>query len=359
MNVKNYLCCFLIPILLAGCTPSPKVLEDIQLVQTIGYDYVNGEEFEGTAGSSNIPPGEQSLPVNEVFSATGKTSKRIRQKIQSEAARPIVVGRVGLVIFNQELAEHGIENQVDSLQRNPSIGRKLLLVVSKDKAKDIIDSNYSQSDSVSQYLIDVVEQNLEQTIPDVNLHRFLVHYYSKDADPFLPLIEKQGKHLKVSGLGIFKDDKLVETISFGDAYIFKILYEKFRRGQFEVELSGGEDVSLENLSSKPKIMVDKRNGKYTTAFKVKVNGRAMEGVDLDLTDKKTIERIESAVEKEIIERAEKLVKRFQELNTDPLRIGEKARQRSDFNRKEWKEQYSEMEIKIEADVNAVQSGIIE
>lgn len=160
-------------------------------MQTFGYDYVNSEEFEGTAGSSNIPPGEQSMPVNEVFSATGKTSKRIRQKIQAEGARPIVVGRVGLVIFNQELAEHGIENQIDNLQRNPSIGRKLPLVVSKEKAKDIIDSTYSQSDSVSQYLIDVVEQNLEQTIPNVNLHRFLVHFYSKDADPFLPLIEKR------------------------------------------------------------------------------------------------------------------------------------------------------------------------
>ncbi|MDM5225189.1 Ger(x)C family spore germination protein [Cytobacillus sp. NJ13] len=359
MKINNFLWCTFIPLLLAGCIPSTKILEDIQLVQTFGYDYVNDDEFEGTAGSSNIPPGEQSLPVNEVFTATGKTGKRIRQKMQGEAARPIVVGRVGLVIFNQELAEHGIENQIDSLQRNPSIGRKLLLVVSKEKAKDIIDSNYSQSDSVSQYLIDVVEQNLKQTIPEINLHRFLVHYYSKDADPFLPLIEKQGKHLKVSGLGIFKDDKLVDTISFGDAYIFKILYEKFRRGQFEVELSGGEDVSLENLSSKTKISVEKKNGKYKTTFKVKVSGRAMEGVNLDLTDKKTIERIEKAVEKEITERAEKMVKRFQELDADPLRIGEKARQRSDFNRKEWKEQYSQMEIKIEAEVHAVQSGIIE
>jgi len=73
----------------------------------------------------------------------------------------------------------------------------------------------------------------------------------------------------------------------------------------------------------------------------------------------TVDEHEKAVEKEITERAEKMVKRFQELNTDPLRIGEKARQRSDFNRQQWKEQYSQMEIKIEADVHAVQSGIIE
>lgn len=88
-----------------------------------------------------------------------------------------------------------------------------------------------------------------------------------------------------------------------------------------MELSGGEDVSLENLSSKPKIMVDKRNGKYTAAFKVKVNGRAMEGVDLDLTDKKTIERIEKAVEKEITERAEKMVKKFQNWMQIPCASG--------------------------------------
>ncbi|KON88163.1 hypothetical protein AF332_16020 [Sporosarcina globispora] len=359
MKLKNSLWSILIPILLTGCTPSPKILEDLQLVQTIGYDYVNGEEYEGTVGSSNIPPGEESLPVNEVFTAAGKTTQRIRQKIQAEAARPVVVGRVGMVIFNQEIAEHGIETQIDSLQRNPSIGRKLLLVVSKEKAKEIIDSEYSRSDSVSQYLIDVVEQNLKETIPKINFHRFLSHYYSKDADAFLPIIEKQGKHLKVNGLGIFKDDKLVDTISLGDAYIFKILYEKFRRGQFQVELGGGEDVSLENLASKTKISVEKRNGKYKATFKVKVSGRAMEGVNLDLTDKKTIERIEKAVEKEITDRAEKMVKRFQELDVDPLRIGEKGRQRADFNRREWQEQYSEMEINIYAEVNAVQSGIIE
>ncbi|MDP5305135.1 hypothetical protein CAY60_019550 [Shouchella clausii] len=70
------LCCVLV---LGGCAPRTKVIEDIQLIQAIGYDYVNKNEFRSVAGSLIVLPSEETLPQTKVFTATGNTS-RITQK---------------------------------------------------------------------------------------------------------------------------------------------------------------------------------------------------------------------------------------------------------------------------------------
>lgn len=127
------LCCVLV---LGGCAPRTKVIEDIQLIQAIGYDYVNKNEFRSVAGSLIVLPSEETLPQTKVFTATGNTSRITQKKMQAKSSKYMVVGRIGLMLFQDRLAEDGIFYFLNVHQRDSMIGRNLRPAIVEGKTFD-------------------------------------------------------------------------------------------------------------------------------------------------------------------------------------------------------------------------------
>ncbi|WP_338776358.1 Ger(x)C family spore germination protein [Metabacillus sp. FJAT-52054] len=349
---------FLSFILMAGCTPEQQILEELQLIQTIGYDYVSDDEIMGTGGSTSIPPGQQSLPTDEVFSAIGYTSKQIRQKLQNESTKPIVIGRVGVVLFNQKLAEKGISDLLDNLQRDPEIGRDIYLALAKDSSQKMISTKYSSSVPTSNYIFDLIQQSMEQDMPRINLHGFLYRYYGKGLDAYMPILQKSDARLKIIGVGVFKNDRLVQQINTEDAYYLKMAADKIRKGILEVSYKN-KKLSIENLLSKPKITVKKRNGSYEAELTLKVKGRISEGGGFRMTNKTIISGIEKTTRKQIEQQMEKLIQSFQESQVDPIGFKRKAMQSRTFSNKKWGDQYAKMPIRVNVQVTIIHAGIME
>ncbi|MBM7703478.1 Ger(x)C family spore germination protein [Metabacillus iocasae] len=348
-------------ICITGCVPSKKILEEIQIVQAAGYDPAEGGDenaLRGTAGSAYIPPVEGEMSRNIVFSAVGNTSKQIRQSIQSKSSKPIEIGRIGILIFNEELAKKGVMNIIDNFQRDPHIGRDIYLVVSEGSAYDILNADYLEGESSPQYITDIVHQNMDRTIPKVDLHRFLFQHESKGFDPFMPIIKKEKEQIAVQGIALFNSDKYVGRISLKDSYIFKMLFEDIRQGQLETKWKD-KYVSIQNLDSNSDYEIRKQNGQYEAKFTIELDGRVSESGGLDLTKKKNIENIERATEKEIKKQVEALLAKFKKLNVDPLGIGDKARQKGLYKKASWNSQYQQLPVKVHVSVNVVQAGIME
>lgn len=356
MNVYRAVFIIMCTGLISGFIPASKVLEDVQLIQAIGYDYVDSQEFKVTAGATYTPPGIQPMPQNVSLTAIGRTSKQIRQELQAQSPRPIEIGRVGIIIFNQELARTGISDLIDNLQRDPNIGRNVSLVVTNGKSSELLSAESVKDESVSQNIIDIVKQNMERTIPKINLHHFLFQYRGIGFDPFLPLIEKKEDFIRVSGVALFDEDKLIDTIDLREAYILKVLYEKFRKGSIEIDLNEDKQVSIQNLSSNAKYKPERMGSDYKFKISITMDGRVMEGGGLDLTQKKNIEKIEKKSEKMVEKEALALLKKLQKLNVDPLGLEEKLRQNG---YKDWKKKYSSLQFEVETNIHIVQAGIME
>ncbi|MDX8290495.1 Ger(x)C family spore germination protein [Metabacillus indicus] len=339
-----------------GCVPASKVLEDVQLIQAVGYDYMGEDEFQVTDGATYTPPGVQSEPENVVLTAVGKTSKSIRQKIQAQSTRPVEVGRVGIILFDQEITKYGIGPIVDNLQRDPNIGRDISLCVSEGKAFEILSSDIQQEESVSQYVTDIVSQNMDRTIPSMNLHHFLFQYRGDGFDPFLPLIKNKDQAVEVTGVALLKDDKLAGTLDLQESYMMKILYEKANKGIIEVDSQKKNPVSIQNLSSKAKYHPRKELTGYKMSVSVKMDGRVMEAGGLDLTRQPNIKKLEKKTEKILEEEMLSLLKKLQELDVDPLGIKEQFRQEG---YRDWKKLGQKVQFDVHADVRLIQAGIME
>ncbi|WP_059103693.1 Ger(x)C family spore germination protein [Shouchella shacheensis] len=347
-------------LLLTGCVPRTNVVEELQLVQAYGFDYVDEYKFRGVAGSSVILPGEEVLPKSVIFTATGETSRLIRKQMQTQSSKQMVQGRIGLTMINKELAAQGIFNFLDNLQRDPMIGRNMRMAIVEGTTVDLLSGDYSLDISVYQYLNDLIEQSTKEIFPDGDLHKALYQYYGEGMDIFLPVMEKQGDRVGVVGLALFKDDVFVQQLDARDASFFKLMYESFAGGYYQVEMEDNIFVSLESVNAAPSYTISEdQNGIHVT-LDVNVTGLINEKEEIDVSKEINIEKIKKAGTEEFEERMNALIHTFQEQEIDPLGIGDRARSKiSHLDMDTWYEQYPGLNIEVEAHLEVISSGIVD
>ncbi|MGG1573421.1 Ger(x)C family spore germination protein [Fictibacillus sp. NRS-1165] len=358
-KIKTAFISFLL--LAAGCTPQKQVLEDIQLVGAVGFDYVDGKKIEATVAVPVSTGGSQQATLSSTtFSAKSHTSKNIRQVLQSESPRPFATGRVSTIMFDEELAEHGITKIIDSLQRDPSVGRNIYLAVVKGKTKDLLNQQYPVGDIAPVYLKRLIEQNTELTLPRYNLHHFNYSYYGKGSDPFMAYIDQKEGHIRIAGLALFDHSKYVGHITFSDTFIFKLMYENFRQGTHEFKLGKENHLTVENLNSRVNYDITHSKTNPKINIKIHIKGKVNDAAATPLYEKKKIDMIERTIKKQTEHQAEAMVDRFQKKGIDPLGLGDITRSRyRHFNFNEWKKAYPDVPVDVNVDIRVTQAGIVE
>lgn len=365
-SVKNRLLLIvsLLFIFLTGCLPT-YVIDDIRLVQALGYDAVSKNRVMGTVAVPNFSSsGSQQTQSQNVqsstdsFSVISNTGKTVPFKLQAKSQEPLRLGKLNVILFNEQLAKRGVEQFVDFFNRDPDIGRQLYIAVVQGKASGVLKGRYSTGTAVPGYLKKMIEQNTERNLPETNLHDFLYAYFGNGIDPFLPLIKKTGDHIEITGLAIFKTNKMVTAIPFDQSFIFKMMYQPFTQGNYEVRVARNSYVSVENIGSKVDYVIEDGG---TSHPKITINVK-MQGVIREAeSDKKSAtysQKVTKVLDKELRNKANKMIKQFQKENVDPLGLGDRVRSKTrnwDFSK--WQQSYPHARIHVSVKVDIAQTGI--
>ncbi|MCM2676277.1 Ger(x)C family spore germination protein [Alkalicoccobacillus plakortidis] len=347
-------------IFLISCSPTPKVIEELQLIQALGYDYVSESEFRTVAGSQIILPGEEELPQTAVFSAVGNTSRITRKKMQTESSKLLVLGRVNLILFQDDLAKEGVFYYLDILQRDPLVGRNVRPAVVEGKVFDLLSQNYKLDITVYQYLNDLIEQNEKEIIPQITLHTVLYEYYKDGVDVTLPMIKQNDNRAQITGLALFKDDHYIQKLNVREASYLKLLKESFEGGFYQIDIDEHDYVSLENVNAAPVYTVKQDESGLHVSIDIKITGIVNEQGDVNGPNHYNKNDIKHLGSTQFEKHMNQLIKKFQEWNVDPIGLGAVARSSvRDFNIDDWHKNYPTLDIKVNVDLSFVSSGITE
>lgn len=353
---KSLFCSFNIVslMLLAGCTSEEKIIDDIDLVTAVGYDYIDENHIRGTV---SIPVFKPDKTVStETFSDVSSLIRENRAKLDTEANKPLFSGKLEVVMYNEELAEHGIFEYLDYLNREPSVGSRVIIAVVEGKAKDYLTKKFATSDT-GLYYSSLFEKNIAKgTLPKTNLHLMMYKYFSKRADPFLPLLKMKEKKVKINGIALFKDDKYVGKIPYKQNFAFKSLVENFNSGVFPIHY-GRNSAVLENVKAKRHYKVDTTSSVPKVNIDISINGivREYKGT---INNQKVVQVLEKEMEKQLTKDYKKILSTIQELNVDPLGIGDIIRSNDrSFNISKYKDYYREMPIKTNVKVTITEFGV--
>ncbi|WP_066307869.1 Ger(x)C family spore germination protein [Bacillus sp. FJAT-29814] len=351
--------CFIVTLLLCmtilpGCVEK-KVIDDVNIATGIGIDK-SEKQFLGSVMIPVFKP-DKSFG-NFTFKAKGKVIRDLVSEMQKKASQPIVSGSLDIALFGEDVAREGLIKTLDVFLRDPSVGARVQLAVVDGQAIDIFKGKYGDRGN-AQYLTQLLEHNMEQqNLPLTNLHRFLAAFYQKGMDPYLPMLKKSSRNLvTISGLALFKDEKLVDILHENKMYYFKLLVDHHTLGVVKVKEAHGES-TVKSMGLKKNIRLKGRNP-YTFSIKIKLKGDLTEHQERIL-EKGEIREIENKLAQQISKECKMLVEDFQRKNIDPVGFGHFAKTRTrNFDYKKWNEEYKNAKFEVSADVKLIGHGVVE
>ncbi|MFC4556874.1 Ger(x)C family spore germination protein [Virgibacillus kekensis] len=329
-----------------------KVIDQIQMVTVVGYDYIDEEMLQGTV----ITPfyQQQNTVQNLIYTGQASSIYENREKLNAQASEELYNGKIEVAFFNDEFARHGLKKVIDYMLRDPSIGSRIFLAVAKGSSNELL-TNVSSQKEAGIFLADLIEHNIRNgNLPLTNLKQFNHGVEGKTIDPFLPMLSLEDGQPSLTALAFFQDDKLVDTLPYEEAFRFKMLYENIGDGQYNFE-NDEYRISVHNIESKRDIKVQKLNGDPQVTFDIRFTGVVREYTGKNLT--KDLKKVEKDLEENFKKNANKLIKRFKELKIDPLGIEEqvKAQMRS-YNNKKFQDQYRDLPVKIKIKFKITETG---
>ncbi len=259
-----------------------------------------------------------------------------------------------LAILGTEISRKGIYD-INSFQRDPSIGSRVLVATAEGTAEDLLKGEYGTRGN-STYINNLIQHNIDnRDIPKTNLHIFVRDYFQKGKDPFLPRLKKVGNDkVEIDGISLFQNDKEVDILPVKDMFFFKLLVDKYSKGNFDVKLKKEEKAAVKSIRSKHKIRLTNNHA----SISIKIEGiiREYTGDALATVVRDVEKNLEKKIEKECL----RLLKQFQDLGIDPVGLGQKNKTMNrNFDLKKWEDEYKTLGFDVKCNVVIEETGVIE
>ncbi|WP_027409967.1 Ger(x)C family spore germination protein [Anoxybacteroides tepidamans] len=342
-------------IVTGGCVRK-SILDDINTITGLGYDYVAQNKIKGTG---LVPVYGKGKISNATYTATSTTSKDMIEELQHESSNPLAKGSLEVALYGERLAKKGLIEIMDTLRRDPRIGERVYLAVVKGTAHELLEGNYGKLGN-GIYLSDLIQQNIEQRdIPKTNLHKFLYDYYSDGKDPFLPYMERKGNKVKILGIALFDNDRMVDYIRQNEMFYFKILVDRYTEGTHTIRIGRNEYAAIKSIVTDRNFSISGPKEHPNITVRISIKG-VLHEYSRGRYSKTTKQRIEQAFQKELVKKSSKIIRELQSYHIDPIGFGDETKSRyRHFSYKNFYKNYPSLHIDVKANVTIIDSGVVE
>ncbi len=331
---KKLLCITLsLLFLLVGCARKElKVpLEDIGMVGTMAFDYIDNKQMKLTVAIPQYSPEAQEN--TQIFSvATDLVSNGIVE-IEKLSDKKIVFNQLRVVLVNEEFARKGeVRKVIQHLYRNAEVGNKVLIAIVKDNAEAILKGDYPDKPNINFYINDLLEPSINTAFnPNTNIHDFIYTISNPVTDTILPYIEKLDDKLEIKGVAIFKGNHMHELIKPEEALIIQALQGRKNLAPLHLDLHEGhgeEKLMIDLIESTVNIESNKDIESPKITINLNIKGTLIEykgAREYELNTVESISHLEKDVNKQLEEDITKFLDKLKTMDVDPSGLSEKFR----------------------------------
>lgn len=336
-------------------------IEEIAIPSAIGCDVENIDEETKYGVSLSIYTYPNGSASSIVFTGKANTVPETRGTRQVQLTGKFLLGLEKVVVISDKAARFGIKNFLEALWVNPTINDNAYFVVSKEKTEDILNFKIEGYNSSGDY-IDALIMHL----PEFNFYSdnykmidVMIRANSEGRSLVLPYIEIKDDKLKVTGMALFKKDKLVKILELKETRTMNMLRESNVQGVVELQKNPKSYLSFYG-TSKRTVECKKVGDKFQFDINLKIKGNvASNSMYQNLVENPEVKKI---IEKDLKREVEKLsydfIKKMQnDYEVDCLELGRCAAEK--YGRREnidWDQIVSKSEINVTADVKVAEIG---
>lgn len=315
-----------------------------------------------SSGSQGSSGGAGGGSVTIVASQVGDNFADALSKLQAELPRKIFWGQCKVFIFGDKVAKDGIQDHLDYLLRQPEPRERSYILVSKGKAKEILELVPKLERNSADTLKEIIEldSGIKVTIKD--LDQMLNSDAKAAAVPYLGLKTDKSKkesysYPKIIGAAVFKKDKMVGDLSLKETR--GILWLRDEMKNYTVTLEGKNrkgHLSLSPVTAQVDLSPKIRETNWIMNVKIKTEGTVIQNsTNYNLSKPSELKDVEKTMKYEIKNRIEMMLPKIQnDLNADIVGFAK------EFHRKypkQWKKAENNWDevfpkIRITFDINA-------
>ncbi|MCY6483088.1 Ger(x)C family spore germination protein [Clostridium aestuarii] len=304
---------------------------------------------------------QEDKTTSDVSEGTARTLISTREDRQRRSNKKFVFGLEKIIILSEEFTRYGIKPFINTTFTNPHINDKTWLVVCNGKASDILKVKVKGYPSATDYMEGLIENaKFYNFFPEnYKLVDSYVRIYEEGRDLSVPYIEMKNNHIEISGMALFKKDKMIAKIGLEESRIMSILKEKRSKGILSIQKSPKEYVDY-LTKAKRKVDCKKIGDKYEFTIDLDFTGdivcNEVYGDFLDQPNEN--KKFQSDMEKQIEKMCYKFLEKMQnEYKIDSLELGRVAAAKYGRNTGvNWNEVISNADIKVNVKVDIDRYG---
>ncbi|MER1988885.1 MAG: Ger(x)C family spore germination protein [Solibacillus isronensis] len=369
---KKLILLFACIILLVGCAEQ-KILERISLTTLVGFDLADEDKLAATAVIRQINPDLESKI--ELQTATALTSRGARSKIDLKTSKTIGSGQLRVVLYGEELAKAGLNENIHILKMNSEISNATYMASVEGDLNELLEYKYENITDLGQHIYQLIKYNVnKQYIISSTLHEINRDKLSFIGSYSMPVLEREENNIKISGIAFFNEGKIVGKLPAEEAIYILMVKGKTHNGTLELEIpvtilekssfdsSEGLPIAIDSINSKRKIkLVDPEVPEFNLTIKIECRLLEVDS-DVSMDNPSIIHKLEKEINKKIESEINRIIDYSHEIETDIFQFGEyyKAQNRNaDIDKKKWDEMFSEMKVNVTVNTTIVRDGVFQ
>lgn len=359
----------IIPIIFSGCW-------DQRIFEKTGFSLMIGIESSKKEGEYMITATQPAIGAKEKYGVEIQTtvagglreSKENRNRMAARIPEP---GKIQQVLFSEDAAKKGINELLDTLNRDPENPVLAWVIVTEGSPLEMINksSKFTDIPGPALYINQLIKNNIKDAnTPETRVYNFNIDYFAPGIDPVAPTIKLLEKDILVTGSAVFSGDKMVGKLDHRQTGLLIGMMDEGKDKEYSyiapyphgIEMPGRKNFAVTLIESKRSINVSMKDSRPSVDIYLKYEGSLQEfgwdNLDKITVQKKIEDHLNSLLKKDCAE----VIKYLQRVGSDPIGIGEivKAKYYGYWNTIDWKSIYRDIPVNIYVSVKLKEAGAI-
>lgn len=365
-HLASAMICMMV-VVLTGCESSIAGREDVEnldFIKVAGIDKVQNKVrltavSKSAKGGGNGPP---EIEPNILTSEGSTVFNAVRLQHTYSDKKPFW-GMTEHIIIGEDGAKDGLRSLSDFFIRDHELRLNMTAFIVKGGSAEKLIRGSASSKSFLGDILRSLEKNRGDfsMSTEVKLYELSSMLDSKTSSPYLPCIqiagevEKRGtelnKNIRIMGLAVFKDDKLLYYLDGNETRGFNFIKGDVKSGVIPVKDPAGQEVSLEIITAARKIKTHINDGIPEADITIKMSSNIAEQWSAeDIYNEKVLNFLNSEQSKAIKSEVLNVINIAQKRNTDIFGLGDTFYHQHPGKWKEiedkWEELFPEMKINV-------------
>lgn len=366
LNGKIFIYLIIVIIFLyAFIGPKGDLVENLEIPIAVGFDLKAkiGKDVSYSVPIASYLFESEKEADSEIIIGEANSLGETRESRQLEASKTFLLGLERIFLFSEKYAEYGIGTANDILLSNPEINDRAFVVVCREKSEDILNHKVRGYANSAEFIEGLIKnsKNFNFFAPHQgSLMDVFVRVDAEGRNTSLPYIELKDGNIELTGLAIFKGDKMILKAGIEEAKIINVLKENKVKGMLTIQDSSKNYINY-YAESKRKVKCYKENDKLKFVIDLSLNGSIVSNtLYLNLTtDPKVLKEFTKDMEKNLKENYQNFIndKIKGEYKIDVLDLGRVAAAKYGRGKNiDWNKVVSESTIEVNVKVKVDTEG---